>query len=64
MGHNSVIKLFKNRIQYDYMLLLDGDDFLYPSALEQLEKCFKIHTHIDMISLKSTDKLKILKMMN
>mgnify|MGYP001213657019 FL=1 len=61
MGHNSVITLFKNRIQYDYMLLLDGDDFLYPSALEQLEKCFKIHTHIDMISLKSTDKLKYIE---
>ena len=61
MGHNSVIKLFKNRIQYDYMLLLDGDDFLYPSALEQLEKCFKIHTHIDMISLKSIDKLKYIE---
>lgn len=60
-GHNSVIEVFKKRIQYDYMLLLDGDDFLYPSALEQLEKCFKIHDHIDMISLKSTDKLKCIE---
>ena len=57
-GHNSVINVFKNRIQYDSMLLLDGDDFLYPSALEQLEKCFKSEGHIDMITLKSTDKLK------
>ena len=57
-GHNSVINVFKNRIQYDSMLLLDGDDFLYPSALEQLEKCFKNEGHIDMITLKSTDKLK------
>jgi hypothetical protein len=60
MGHNSVINLFKNRLQYDYMLLLDGDDFLYPSALEQLSKCFKKQKKIDMLVLKSTDKLKYL----
>ena len=58
MGHNSVINLFKNRIQYQYMLLLDGDDFLYPSALEQLTKCFNKKNNIDMLVLKSTDKLK------
>ena len=40
------------------MLLLDGDDFLYPYALHQLSKCFNNHTHIDMLVLKSTDKLK------
>jgi len=61
MGHNSVINLFKNRIQYQYMLLLDGDDFLYPSALEQLTKCFKEKKDIDMLVLKSTDKLKYLE---
>ena len=61
MGHNSVINIFKKRIQYDYLLLLDGDDFLYPSALEQLEKCFKKEKHIDMICLKSTDKLKYIE---
>ena len=58
MGHNSCIKLFKIRKQYQYMLLLDGDDFLYPYALHQLSKCFNNHTHIDMLVLKSTDKLK------
>ena len=61
MGHNSVINIFKKRIQYDYLLLLDGDDFLYPSALEQLEKCFKKEKHIDMLCLKSTDKLKYIE---
>ena len=61
MGHNSVINLFKNRLQYDYMLLLDGDDFLYPSALEQLTKCFKKENKIDMLVLKSTDKLKFIE---
>ena len=60
MGHNSVINVFKNRIQYQYMLLLDGDDFLYPSALEQISKCFAKEPDLDMLVLKSTDKLKYL----
>ena len=58
MGHNSCIELFKIRKQYEYMLLLDGDDFLYPYALNQLSKCFEQESHLDMIYLKSTDKLK------
>ena len=58
MGHNSCIELFNNRIQFDYMLLLDGDDFLYPCALEQLSKCFTKENHIDILMLKGTDKLK------
>ena len=41
MGHNSLINLFKNRPIYDYMLMIDGDDFLYPYALNQLQKCFQ-----------------------
>jgi len=59
MGHNSCIELFKNRKQFDYMLLLDGDDFLYPYALHQLSKCFNIHSHLDILMLKSTDKIKV-----
>ena len=57
-GHNSVIHLFKKQILYDYLILLDGDDFLYPSAFEQLDKCFKKQEKIDMLVLKSTNKLK------
>ena len=37
-GHNSLIDLFKNNINYDYLLPIDGDDFLYPYGLKQLEK--------------------------
>ena len=58
MGHNSCIELFKIRKQYEYMLLLDGDDFLYPYALNQLSKCFEKESHLDMLYLKSTDKLQ------
>ena len=27
--------------KYDYLISIDGDDFLYPYALHQLEKCLK-----------------------
>jgi len=57
MGHNSVINVFRNHKAYDYMLLLDGDDFLYPCALHQLSKCFDKVENIDMLMMKSTDKL-------
>ena len=57
-GHNSLLNIFNNRPIYDYMLMIDGDDFLYPYALSQLEKCFNQHNKLDMLVLKSTDKLK------
>ena len=51
-GHNSCINLFKNRKQYNYMILIDGDDFLYPYALNQLNKCFEKKKHLDILMLK------------
>ena len=36
-GHNSVLRYFKQRREYDYCILVDGDDFLYPRALSRLE---------------------------
>ena len=40
MGHNSCINLFKNRKEYDYLIPIDGDDYLYPYGLHQIEKLF------------------------
>ena len=37
-GHNSVIDYFKNNPEYDYLIPIDGDDFLYPNALKQIYK--------------------------
>ena len=37
-GHNSVLEFFKNNPQYDYLIPIDGDDFLYPFSLKSLEK--------------------------
>jgi len=36
-GHNSCIELFKESI-YDYLVLVDGDDFLYPHALYRIDQ--------------------------
>ena len=38
MGHNSLFKLFELKKEYDYLIPIDGDDFLYPYALHQLSK--------------------------
>ena len=37
-GHNSLIQLFRERLEFDYLVLIDGDDFLYPTAFHQLSK--------------------------
>ena len=61
MGHNSCINLFKIRKEYNYMIMIDGDDFLYPYALNQLNKCFEKKNNLDILMLKSTDKLKYIE---
>jgi len=35
-GHNSVIDIFYKNYKYDYLIKLDGDDFLFPCALERI----------------------------
>jgi hypothetical protein len=37
-GHNSVLRYFRSQPQYDYCVIVDGDDFLYPRALNRLHK--------------------------
>ena len=37
-GHNSVIEYFRNNPEFDYLIPIDGDDFLYPQALQQISK--------------------------
>ncbi len=35
-GHNSLLKIF-NEIDYEYLVICDGDDFLYPTALTRID---------------------------
>ncbi len=55
MGHNSVINIFKNHKQYDYLIPIDGDDFLYPYAFHQLQKSLPLHP--DILALQGNDVL-------
>ena len=40
-GHNSLFEVFNEEIDYDYLLPVDGDDFLYPTALRNIEQYIK-----------------------
>ena len=56
MGHNSLFEIFKNNKQYDYLIPIDGDDFLYPYALHQLTKAIN-ETNPDILVLQGNDLL-------
>ena len=59
-GHNSVINYFKNNNEYDYLFMIDGDDFVYPWAFQRLEHYLKYEPDIlclmfhDLIKLNTT----------
>lgn len=60
MGHNSCIDIFKTNLQYDYLIHLDGDDFLYPYAFHQIYKSFDFfkknnHIYPDIFVLQGND---------
>ena len=56
MGHNSLFEIFKNNLQYDYLIPIDGDDFLYPYAFHQLTKSIN-KTNPDILVLQGNDLL-------
>lgn len=57
-GHNSVLELFRQfSNEYEYLFTVDGDDFLYPVALTQVEKYLLQHSP-DVIMLMFHDILR------
>ena len=58
MGHNSLFEIFYEKKQFDYLISLDGDDFLYPYGLHQLSKCFNINTNLDCVCLYGNDTIR------
>jgi hypothetical protein len=58
MGHNSLFKIFKSKTQYDYLISIDGDDFLYPYALHQLSKCFDVTENPDCVCIYGNDTIR------
>ena len=58
MGHNSIFEVFKIKTMYDYLISIDGDDFLYPYALHQLSKCFLIENDVDVVCIYGNDTIR------
>lgn len=58
VGKNSVLNYFRNLANnpYDYLLTLDGDDFLYPTAFMQLNKL--LSKKPDIIGIQSSDIIR------
>lgn len=52
-GHNSCHEYFREHTEYDFMINIDGDDFLYPFFMERLE--YYLHYNPDIILLPFTD---------
>lgn len=57
MGHNSLLNIFVNQNNYEYLIILDGDDFLYPCCLNKINELLKINK-FDIINLAGNTKLK------
>lgn len=55
-GHNSVVQYFCDNPEYDYLIPIDGDDFLYPIALHQIER-YICNYNNDVIFLMYTDQI-------
>ena len=55
-GHNSLFEIFRKKKQYDYLIPIDGDDFLYPYAFYQLSKILQ-SKNPDILVLQGNDIL-------
>ena len=55
-GHNSLFEIFRKKKQYDYLIPIDGDDFLYPCAFHQLSKILQ-SKNPDILVLQGNDIL-------
>lgn len=55
-GHNSVLSIFRAENRYENLIMLDGDDFLFPHALERINNV-KNEKHCDVITLAGNTKI-------
>lgn len=56
MGHNSLLNIFVNQNNYEYLVILDGDDFLYPYTLDKINKLNQ-KNKFDILNLAGNTKL-------
>tara|TARA_B110000879_G_scaffold149975_1_gene194367 strand:- start:20248 stop:22434 length:2187 start_codon:yes stop_codon:yes gene_type:complete len=55
-GHNSVLKTFYRDYRYDNLIMLDGDDFLFPNAIQRINNVLTTENS-DVISLYGNTKI-------
>ena len=55
-GHNSVLQTFYKDYRYDNLIMLDGDDFLFPNAIQRINNV-RTAENSDVISLYGTTKI-------
>lgn len=56
-GHNSCLKLFKEKKEYDYLTMIDGDDLYYPVAFQRFELFLKKYPNLDLLHLMLNDRV-------
>ena len=49
-GHNSVLDIFKKVLDYDYLIMIVGDDFLFPNAVKRIDHILN-KTNFDVLTL-------------
>lgn len=55
-GHNSVLSIFRAENRYENLIMLDGDDFLFPYALERINNVKNLK-QCDVITLAGNTKI-------
>jgi hypothetical protein len=55
-GHNSLLQIFKENPQYDFIIPIDGDDYLYPYAVSRIERYISNYK-VDVLFLMYSDQL-------
>ena len=63
-GYNSLYDYFKSSPEYEYLLTMDGDDFLYPESLYRINALISEHSRPDMINLAGNTKFKCVSDVN
>lgn len=56
-GHNSLLTYFKEHTEYDYLIPIDGDDFIYPFFLQRLQHYMAAPYSPDVVFIPFSDIL-------
>ena len=56
-GHNSCLDLFRERKEYDYLTMIDGDDLYYPTAFRRFQTFLQKYPDIDLLHLMLNDRV-------